>query len=588
MFMASLDTAYLVGIMHEADNAGHGKKGDVYKRACAFLGVSLQTLHRELSMIRVNSRKRRADAGNHQLSLAEAHIISAYLMEGYRQNNKKMVAIGEAVASLRANGLILAANVDTDTGELTELSDSAVARALRSYNLHPEQLRRPAPHVNLRSKHPNHVWQIDASVCTLYYLPTGESLIETNQAVHYKNKPGNLEKISQQRVIRYVGTDHCSGVIRWRYFPHSESGEHTVQFIAWMIKPKAALTLDPFYGVPFIIQVDPGATSAGLVQRFCDRLGIELHVNKPGAPRSKGQVENGNNLVEVNFEQGLRFCGHKIKSIADLNRHADVYQRYFNATRKHTRTGMTRTEGWLHIKPHELRTVNEAVDLLALATSKPESRKVSGDLTISYKGKWKVGKLPFVQVGDDVLVCDNPLNGMVMAVIMGDDDRETYVELEQVTINEWGFNADGPVIGNNYASHADTVADTNRKLVAQIATGTTNLDDAKKVRSRKGYAPFEGKIDPFKVANETEIQTVLPKRGTDAGLESPTRELHRMNRVQMAKWLAGRLRDDYDPAMLPDLAKRFPDGATEPELEQVLADLAAGRSAAGRAKLQAV
>lgn len=588
MFMASLDTAYLVGIMHEADAAGHGKKGAIYAQACEFLGVSLQTLHRELSVIRVNNRKRRADAGNHQLPLDEARILSAYLMEGYRQNNKKMVAIGEAVSSLRANGLIMAGVVDTDTGEIVPLSDSAIARALRSYNLHPEQLRRPSPHVNLRSKHPNHVWQIDASVCTLYYLPTGESLIETNQAVHYKNKPGNLEKISQQRVIRYVGTDHCSGVIRWRYYPHSESGEHTVQFIAWMIKPKAALTLDPFYGVPFIIQVDPGATSAGLVQRFCDRLSIDLHINKPGAPRSKGQVENGNNLVEVNFEQGLRFCGHKIRSIADLNAAADIYQRYFNATRKHTRTQMTRTEGWLHIKPGELRTVNETVDLLALATSKPERRKVACDLTISYKGKWKVGNVPFVQVGDEVLVCDNPMSGMVMAVIIGENDRETYVELEPVIVNEWGFDSEGPVIGDNYKSHADTVADTNRKEVGRIATGAADLDEAKKRRSRKGYVPFDGKIDPFKLAHETELPTTLPKAGTAIDTPAAAIELKRMNNVQMAKWLHGRLQHDYDPAMLADLTKRFPNGATEPEMEQVLADLRAGRSVAGRAKLQVV
>jgi len=52
--------------------------------------------------------------------------------------------------------------------------------------------------------------------------------------------------------------------------------------------------------------------------------------------------------------------------------------------------------------------------------------------------------------------------------------------------------------------------------------------------------------------------------------------------------LQGRLQADYEPIMLPELAKRFPDGATEPELEQVLADLAAGRSVAGKARLQAV
>lgn len=588
--MASLDTAYLVGIMHEADAAGHGQKGAVYKRACEFLGISLQTLHRELAMIRVNNRKRRTDAGNHQLPLDEAKTLSSYLMEGHRQNNKKMVSIPEAVASLRANGFIVAGSVDTATGELSLLSDSAIARALRSYNLHPEQLRRPTPHVNLRSKHPNHVWQIDASVCTLYYLPSGESLIETNQAVHYKNKPGNLDKISQQRVIRYVGTDHCSGVIRWRYFPHSESGEHTVQFIAWMIKPKAALTVDPFYGIPVIIQVDPGATSAGLVQRFCDRLGIDLHVNKPGAPRSKGQVENANNLVEVNFEQGLRFCGHKIRSIDDLNSMADVFQRWFNATKEHSRTGMTRLNGWLHIKPHELITVNESVDLLSLATSKAESRDVSGDLTISYKGnRWKVGgKVPMVSVGDQVMVCDNPINGRVMAVVIGENGKETYIELEQICRDDWGFDSDGPMIGDNYASHADTWADTNRKDVARIATGASDLDEAKKRRSRKGYAPFEGKIDPFKQATDTHLPATLPKTGT-ASIATPAPiELLRMNRVQMAKWLQGRLQAAYHTSMLAELTTRYPDGATEPEMEAVLADLRAGRTAAGKARLQAV
>jgi hypothetical protein len=588
MFMANLDTVYLVGILKEADHAGHGKKGAIYTRACAFLGVSLQTLHRELGALRIHSRKRRMDAGEHQLPRHEAEIMSSYLMEGYRQNNKKMVSIQDALDSLRANALIVAGAVDEETGEIVHLSASAVARALRSYNLHPEQLRRPSPHINLRSKHPNHVWQIDASVCTLYYLPSGESLIETNQAVHYKNKPGNLDKISHCRVIRYVGTDHTSGVVRWRYYPHSESGEHTVHFIAWMIKPKGPLTVDPFYGVPFIIQVDPGATSAGVVQRFCDRLGIELHVNKPGAPRSKGQVENGNNLVEVNFEQGLRFCGHTIRSIADLNASADKFQVFFNATRTHTRTHMTRTECWLHITPEQLRTVDDSIDLLTLATSKPEIRKVAGDLTVRYRGCWKAAKVPMIQVGDELTLTNNPLSGLVMAVIYAEDGRETYIELEQVIEDQWGFDQDGPVIGDDYASHKDTVADTNRKAVGLIATGASDLDEAKKRRSRKGYAPFEGKIDPFKQANETQLPATLPRVGTAMGTQAAEIELNRMNRVQMAKWLHGRLQHDYDPAMLGDLRKRFPDGATEPELEQVLADLAAGRTVAGKARLQAV
>jgi hypothetical protein len=56
----------------------------------------------------------------------------------------------------------------------------------------------------------------------------------------------------------------------------------------------------------------------------------------------------------------------------------------------------------------------------------------------------------------------------------------------------------------------------------------------------------------------------------------------------MALWLRGQLGDDYQPTMLADLQKRFPDGATEPELKQVLADLRAGRTAGGKARLHAV
>lgn len=588
IIMATYDTQYLVAIMHEANTAAHGQKGGVYQRAAAFLGVSVQTLHRELSQVRVRSRKQRTDAGNCVLLLDEAKIISAYLMEGYRKNNKKMLSIGTAVESLRANGMIVASAIDED-GVMRNLSDSAISRALRTYNLHPEQLRRPTPHIHLRSKHPNHVWQVDASVCTLYYLPTGARLEETDKAVHYKNKPDNVAKISQERVIRYVGTDHCTGLVRWRYYPHSESGENTVKFLAWLMMPKAKLTHDPFHGAPFILMVDPGATSAGLVQRFCDRLTIDLHVNKPGAPRSKGQVEKGNDMVETNFEQGLRFCSRKIGCIDDLNALADIYQVHWNATAIHSRHGMTRFSAWLLIKPEELRVIHESVDLLSLATSKPETRKVEGDLTVSYQArKWQVKAVPFASVGDELAVCSNPLNGQVMAIVYGEDGHETYIQLEELQKDElWGF-YDGATIGDNYVSHEDTVLDKNRKAVAQIATGANSFAEAEKLRKRKGYDAFGGQVDPYKTAKEANLPMILPKSGTALDNAQPNIELTRMNTVQMAKWMKGRLGDDWQPSLLAELTKQFPTGATEPELEQVLTDLNAGRTVTGKARLQAV
>ncbi|WP_054772764.1 hypothetical protein [Methylogaea oryzae] len=47
-----------------------------------------------------------------------------------------------------------------------------------------------------------------------------------------------MQAIELFRVIRYVITDHCTNLTRWRYYPHSESGEHTVRFLAWAMRPR--------------------------------------------------------------------------------------------------------------------------------------------------------------------------------------------------------------------------------------------------------------------------------------------------------------------------------------------------------------
>lgn len=589
--MAIKDTEYLVQVMQQARAAKHGEKQVIYQSACAFLGVSIQTLHNKLKEIKGRTRKRRADAGKPVMSLDEASLVSSFMMEGIRKNGKKLVSVKKALSVLRGNGLIVAARIDDETGEMQPLSESAVTRALRIYNLHPEQLMRPTPHVHLRSLHPNHVWQVDASVCTLYYLPSGESLIETERAVHYKNKPENMRAIEQFRVIRYVVTDHCSGVIRWRYFPHSESGENTLRFLVWAMLPKGKLTQDPFHGVPFIVMVDPGATAAGLIKRFCERMHIELIVNQAGAPRAKGQVENAQNIVETQFEQGLRFCGRAVRSIDHLNQVADTFQVYFNHTAEHSRHKMRRFEAWMHILPEQLRIIPEGIDLFTLATSAPETRIVRGDLTVEYLGNgrtWKVNTVPFAQVGDTLTVCQNPLTGMVMAVVIGEDGHETHFQLEEMHRDQWGFFKESATIGENFVSHKDTQLDSNRKEVARLATGEASVEAAEKKRKRKGYEPFEGKIDPFIEAKTAALTDALPRKGTAMDGPQIEKELLRMNTVQMAKWLQGRLQDAWQPTMLPDLAKRFPTGATEPELEEVLADLRAGRTAAGRANLKAV
>jgi len=127
---------------------------------------------------------------------------------------------------LRANGEIRAEFIDPATGELRPLSDSAISRALKAYALHPEQLLRPSAHTELKSLHPNHVWQIDASLCVLYYLDarnareTGLQVMDADK--FYKNKPAALKRVEADRVWSYEVTDHYSGAIFANPAPSSQ------------------------------------------------------------------------------------------------------------------------------------------------------------------------------------------------------------------------------------------------------------------------------------------------------------------------------------------------------------------------------
>jgi hypothetical protein len=560
------------------------QKAAVLAEGAAELGVSVKTFYRLLARVTVRERKKRGDHGQYELTRAEADVLSGYLMEGYRLNDKRGRTLETAVDVLRANGQIRAERVDPATGEIRPLSYSAISRALHGYGVHPEQLRRPTPHQKLKSLHPNHVWQVDGSVCVLYYLPGGGAVIEElDPAVHYKNKAHNLKAIEEKRVIRYVLTDHTTNVIRWRYYPHAESAEHTVRFLAWAMAPKADPTRDPFHGRPRILMVDPGATAGGLVKRFCRRLGIELIVNQRRKPRAKGSVENGQDRVEMAFEHGLRDCRSKIRSFEDLNRAAETFQLWWNATKTHTRHGLTRFGAWLHIREEQFVITGPEATLLSLATDEPIKRRVTGNLTVDFKSRtWDVSEVPGVMVGGSVYVHWHPFRaGTAMAVVEDADGRELHIELPDVTgtvdpaNGEWGWQKNAAVIGEEFKSLGDTETDRNRKRVRLVASGEQTLEADEKARSRKDFEAYGGRINPYREAEEAELPPYLPKRGRELGIAAPTVALIPLTHIEAAKWLKSRLDREWVPANLALIQKRYPDGVPEADLEELLAELRA-------------
>lgn len=562
----------LVQIAEAARTAGHGGKEAIYQAACAELGISLATLHRSLGEVSVRpKRKRRSDAGAVSLIRKEALLISAALMESHRKKGtKQLLTIESAVDMLRANGLIKAERIDEGSGEIVHLSFSAIARALRGYGLHPEQLLRPSPAKELQSLHPNHVWQIDASVCVLYYLNVGgqrSGLQVMEEKKFNKNKPKNIADIEKKRVISYETTDHDSGAIHVRYVLGAESAVNLGEsFIDAIIQREN----DPFYGVPLNLMLDMGAAmSSGPFMNFCRRLDIELHPHAAGNARATGQVENARNIIERSFEAGLKFS--HVDSLDQLNEQANIWARWYNGTRKHSRHGKTRYDEWLTITQEQLRLAPKAELCRALLTHTPKSRLVSDQLVVEFKGaEYHVHHVPGVMIGESLMVTYNPWREDCVWIVDCDaDGNELLHEAPQVVRNERGFREDAHVIGEDYRALPDTQLEKNRKEVELVAMQVETLAEAAALRKAKAL-PFGGQIDPWKQARDYQAPTYLPKRGTDLPITTRTAEAPPaiLNHFQAARALveAGLVMDTEKNRQI---AAWYPDGVPESDIPQL-------------------
>jgi len=562
----------LMQVAQRADAAVHGERTAIYEAGALALGVSMSTLQRHLKAVRLaKPRKRRRDAGCSALPLDEARLISAVLLESIRGNNKQLSTIERAVERLRSNNLVLAGRLDEATGEFRPLSRSAISRALRTYKLHPDQLLQDAPAVSLASQHPNHVWQIDASISTQFYLANDGARV-MNKAEFYDGKPANLKRIERQRLWRYVITDHTSGTLYVEYVLGAESAENLCSVLINAMQKRSES--DPFHGVPWVLMTDPGAAmTSGIFRNLCRVLSVDLMIHRPGNARAKGQVEQAHNIVEREFESALKF--QAATSLEQINTWAGQWMRYFNGTSIHTRTRRTRYGVWQLIKPVQLRLAPSVEVCRELAVSTPENRKVSNLLRVSFRGsQFDVSSVPDVMVGDQLLIARNCWRDKdsAIAVLVGDDGRERYHVIERVGVDAFGFAETAAMLGERYKRHAETPAQVSRKALEQIATGTSNQADAQAARKSKAV-PFGGLIDPHKHVNDTVLPAYLPRRGTHLDFNAPTVEIAPLSHVEAAKLLRPRLGNLWSAQTFGWLLTRFPEGVPQEQIEAVEAEL---------------
>lgn len=571
--------------------APHGSKTRIAASLAEQMGCSVQTAYRRLSAVTatVKPRKRRADAGELSLTREEARYIAALVEETRRLTGTGTLPVENAVEILRANDRILAACVDKGTGEFRPLSTSSICRAIRHYGFHRDQISQPSPAARLSSPHPNYLWQIDASVSRQFYLADdGTKVMDKRE--FYRGKPQNFGKIADRRLWRYVVTDHASGCLELFYVLGAESSANLLSALIH------AMTLRPdgtMHGIPKLLMMDPGsAMIAGPTRNFIAATGIEPIVNAVGNARAKGQVENANYLAEIHFEAPLKLRA-PMTSLEEINTLAQQWARAYNATRMHTRTGMTRRDGWLRIRPEELMLAPPMAVLRQLATSAPKECKVR-DCMVQFRGHtYDVRGVPDLVNKQKVQVVVNALDpdGSVRVLMPGEkDSMPVHYVAPRLGHNDWGFLSTAAQVGTEYKSPPETPADAARKELDRVAMDVQT--DAEAIVARKAKRlPFGGNLDPHKHIRELEIAPSLPRAGTASRVIAPEivatqriepaavrAEIAPVDHVQAAmrlKPLVERAGAVWLPEMYARTAARWPDAVPVDEIEAWAAVLAA-------------
>ena len=565
--LAEID--YLRQIAAELTEAGHGKRGPIIKRACAYLSVSNAELYRRLAKVGFTSgRKTRSDKGNTIVSIEAAELIGGMVINAASKTGKKRMSIK------------LALEVAQDSGKAPDVSAATISRIMKQNMCHPAQLALPSAHTRQRSLYPNHVWLIDASVCVVFYLKHKVGLHVMDEREFYKNKPANLQKIEKDRVIRYVQTDHTSGSFYHEYFWRSENVENLTNFFFSCIQKRSMK--EPMHGVPFILYVDRGtANTSGMFKNLMTRLGVEFIAHDTNNSRAKGSVEQANNLIETQFESLLSF--KTVDSIDELNAFANEWRIMFNETKIHSRTKRTRNQVWNMIRPEQLRIAPEIELCRELVTTMPISRTVRGDLTVQHTIKgygekfYSVKHIPDIYVGAKLDVVVNPYRAPDIDVItLNDSGEQVIYTCVPDQLDMFGQLQDAPVIGQEIRAMPNSKIDEARNRIMKQAYNVSTQAEVDKAIKKRTPA-YVGQIDPTAHITKHDVPDYLPRAGQQMEIQKQKNQLPPLNYIQAAKQIKGLVGDAWTAEHMSLLKNKYPDGNVPQEdiplwIERIQAD----------------
>lgn len=542
---------YLREVAAKLGSAGFGEKGAIVEIACKYLQVSRPQLYRDLETVGFKSeRKQRSDKGKTVVPTDVAEMIGGMVHVATRANGKKTLPITTALEILVADG------------KAPNVSAATIARVMKQNMCHPKQLATPSAHTQQKSLYPNHVWQVDASVCVLFYLPRGGMQV-MDEKKFYKNKPANLKKIENDRVIRYVITDHYSGSVYVEYVSGSESSENLIDIFLNCIQKRTAQ--EPMHGVPNILYADKGcANTSGLFKNLLERLDVVFIAHATGNSQAKGQVENAQNIVETQFEGRLRFM--QISSIDQLNTAAAQWRMFWNETKTHSRTKRTRNIVWQSIKPQQLRIAPPMALCEELVSTVPVERTVTGNLTVSHAIKgygshdYDVRHVDGIYPKAKVKIVVNPYRAPSIDVLTRDEHgNDVLYTCDPLQVDWVGFKETASVIGEDIKAMPQSEIDANRKRIIKKAYNAETLEQADKAIAKKQPA-YKDQINPLADVNVTTVPTYLNRAGEQMTTTSQRRQVAPVNYIQAAKQIRGVVGDLWTADHFAALKKSFPKG----------------------------
>lgn len=547
---------YLREVANKLANAPHGKKDDIIAKACDILQISRPQLYREIKKVGFETgRKTRSDKGKTVVPAEVAEQVGAMVHLAARANGKKTLPISTALEILQVDG------------KAPKVSPATISRVMKANMCHPSQLATPTVHTTVRSLHPNHVWQVDASVCVIFYLPKGGMQV-MDEKKFYKNKPHNLKKIENERVIRYVIIDHYSGSIYVEYVAGAETSENLIQVFLNAISIRGFE--EPMHGVPTILYADKGcANTSGLFKNLMERLNVTFIAHATGNSRAKGQVENSQNIVETQFEGRFKFL--HIENLEQLNALAKRWRIDWNEHKKHSRTKQTRNAVWRTIAINQLRKAPPMELLKELVSTVPVERTVSGNLMISYAIKgygshdYDLRHIDGIYPKAKVSVVVNPYRSPCVDVIMTNAGGESATYTVEPMQKDWvGFDVNAPVIGETIKAMPNSQIDNQRNKAIKTAHGVDTLEKAEQKIAKRAVA-YDGQLNAMADIDAHKQTSYMPKGGeklsTPAIKNTPqAKQLAPLNWVQSAKAIKASVGDLWTAEHFASLQKRYPTG----------------------------